>query len=153
MKPNTDYRPDSVYTHLRTQLYNSGLFENQADAILKNVVSRKDSMSGRWNDPVSGYPPGMTNVLWVSAKAEALNWIDNNMPMHWARPLFMPDVEKTIQKMEAAETDPKLKTVGDRLKLAKRLALDRPQTPRDALVATRRLHRRQRAFDRLEVTN
>jgi hypothetical protein len=154
MQTNSQYRPDSIYSHLRTQLYDSGLFENQADAVLANLVARKDnSMSGRWNDRVSAYPPAMLGVLWVSAKAEALKWIDSTMPLHWARPLFMPDVEKTIQKMESAETDPQIKCVGDRLKLAKRLALKRPQTPKDALVARRRLSRRQKAFDRLEVTS
>jgi hypothetical protein len=152
MKSNPNYRPDSVYTSLRAKLFGRGLFEDQADAILASLVNQKDHvMSGRWNDRADGYPGLMIAALWMDAKAAALEWIDKNAPCHWARPMFMPDVGKTIQKMETADTDPKIKPVGDRLKEATRLFLDRPQSPAGVMVATRRLRTRQKAFDRLDI--
>ena len=108
-------------------------------------------MEGRWNDRASDYPPIMLNVLMVGVNAAALRWIDDNMPRHWARPLFTPDPEKTLKIMEAAKSDPKIKSIVERLDLARKLASQDPQTPAEELVAKRRLHRRQRAFDRLEV--
>ena len=153
MKPNTHYRPDSLYSCLRTELYNNGLFENQADAILSSVVNQQDHpMNGRWNDAATDYPAAMLGVLGIEVKAVALEYIDKNMPLHWARPMFTPDVEDTIKKMEAAETDPRIKPIADRLKAAKKLFLDtHRQTPKDELVATRAVHKHQKAFDRLEV--
>ena len=151
-QPNPNYRPDSIYTRLRTALYNNGLFEDQADAVLSKVVNQKDSpMQGRWNDPASDYPPIMLSVLMLDVNASALEWIDNNAPRHWARPLFTPNPDKTLQIMEAAKTDPKIKNIVERLDSARKLAQERPQTPGEELVAKRRLRSRQKAFDRLDI--
>jgi hypothetical protein len=65
--------------------------------------------------------------------------------------MFTPDVEKTVRKMEAAGADPKIKRVADRLQDSKRLFLDRPNTPAGVMAASRRLHSRQKAFDRLGI--
>lgn len=154
MRPNKNYRDNSIYTRLRTDLYNNGLFEDQADAVLLSLVSQQDHpMFGRWDDAATDYPPAMLGLLWMEAKASALEWIDKNMPLHWARPMFTPDVEGTIEKMEASDTDPRIKPIADRLRAAKKLFLDtHRQTPKDELVATRAVRRHQTAFDRLDMT-
>ena len=153
MQPNKNYRDNSIYTRLRTELYNNGLFENQADAILSSLVSQQDHpLSGRWNDATTEYPAPMLGLLRMEAKAAALEWIDKNMPLHWARPMFMPDVDGTIEKMEAADTDPRIKPIADRLRAAKELFLEaHRQTPKDELIAKKAVHKHQKAFDRLEV--
>ena len=85
MSPNTNYTPHSIYTQLRTKLFFHGLFETQADAILDRVVQKNEAMRGRWNDPAGGYPEPKMGDLWLTTKTEALAWIVENAPHHWAR--------------------------------------------------------------------
>lgn len=107
MEENKNYGPDSFYTILRTQLYDNGLFEKQADDVLERVIANdadtSETMKGRWNDRASDYPPIMTAVLWMSVKDEALKWIDEKMPKHWARPMFTRDPEETLRQMKAGK--------------------------------------------------
>jgi hypothetical protein len=154
MQPNKNCQDNSIYTRLRTELYNNGLFEQEADAILSSLVSQQDHpMFARWNDTATGYPAEMLGLLWMDAKASALEWIDKNKPLHWARPMFTPDVEGTIEKLEASNTDPRIKPIADRLRAAKQLFLDtHRQSPKDELVATRAVRRHQTAFDKLDLT-
>jgi len=45
-------------------------------------------MQDRWKNPAETFSPQMLAVLWVTAKSEAVQWIDENAPKHWARPMF-----------------------------------------------------------------
>ncbi len=45
-------------------------------------------MKERWGDAVEDYPPVMVNVLWVSVKHIAVEWIDRELPEAWFRPMF-----------------------------------------------------------------
>jgi hypothetical protein len=85
MSPNTNYKPDNIYTQLRTKLFYHGLLETQADAILDRVVQKNEAVRGRWNDPAGGYPAPKMRDLWLTTKTEALAWIVENAPRHWAR--------------------------------------------------------------------
>jgi len=105
-KKAEDFRPNSIYMKLRTTLYDHGLFEEQADAILARVMEKSEPMAGRWNDPVDAYPPFMINVLWMGVKPEAVRWIDENMPLHWARPMFTGELDKKPEpKVEEKATN------------------------------------------------
>jgi hypothetical protein len=67
-----------------------GMFSEQAEHVFERVVSSdiNASMSHRWNDSVSGYPPVMLNLVLSQTKREALAWIDENAPLAWFRPMF-----------------------------------------------------------------
>lgn len=75
---------------IKSLLEENGLFEDQAGQIVDQLILDKASepMSGRWDEDISGYPPQMLAAVWASAKAQAVAWIDKNLPRHWARPLF-----------------------------------------------------------------
>lgn len=83
----------TIEEKLVEMLYESGLFKNQAVEIVErakaNVVN--ESMQNRWQDQAEGYPPQLLAVLWVSVKDHALEWIDENCPQAWFRPLFDND--------------------------------------------------------------
>jgi hypothetical protein len=78
------------------ELYNRGLFEEQAQEIMDAVKAapENESMQGRWTDRATGYPNVLINALWFSVNDAAIEWMDKNAPHHWARPMFtgvMPD--------------------------------------------------------------
>lgn len=86
------------------KLFSMGMFENQAEAVMEKVISdsktNKESpnidMKDRWDDDITGYPECMLTVLFIAIKPFALEWIKENMPEAWYRPMF--DSEHPLNK-------------------------------------------------------
>lgn len=65
-----------------------GLWEHEATAILEAVKVVHEKTGIRWRSAADGYPPTVLSVLLLTAGAEAVKWIDENAPKHWARAVF-----------------------------------------------------------------
>lgn len=80
----------TIHETLKTKLVDHGLFADEAEAVLTELAAapESESMQGRWREDADDYPPVMTSVLMLSAKRKAVEWIDRNKPMHWARALL-----------------------------------------------------------------
>lgn len=52
--------------------------------------SLNESMDGgrRWRDDIEGYPKPFWAVMMLTLNRRAVEYIDANKPMHWARPMF-----------------------------------------------------------------
>jgi hypothetical protein len=72
-----------------------GMFDNQADAVIERVIAapENEAMRGRWNDDTEGYPPVMFNVLWLTVKRHALEYIEETCPQAWFKPMFEETAE------------------------------------------------------------
>ena len=72
------------------KLEENGMFAADANAVIEQtiVAPEAESMQGRWNDDMAGYPPIMSKVLWLTVRLNALKWIDANAPQAWFRPMF-----------------------------------------------------------------
>jgi hypothetical protein len=86
------------------RLYENGLFQDQAAEVVRRAEEAEgnEAMRGRWDDDESGYPPQLIPVVWLSVKAAALAWIDENCPGAWFRPLFEEKAEGGEAKQSAA---------------------------------------------------
>lgn len=76
------------------RLYEHGLFEDQARAIINQHILNEgpDSpLTGRWESDSTGYPDVLYNVLWMSIKHTAHDWLREHKPQHWALPIFDPN--------------------------------------------------------------
>ena len=62
------------------------MFDSDAEAIFPLII--EDSVFDRWLEDVNGYPEMIRSVLWLSAKRVALEWITENKPEAFYRPLF-----------------------------------------------------------------
>jgi len=73
-------------------LVDNGLFDSQAEAVVTAYLSAEghDELSDLAGHAQEGYPPQVTAVVLVGLHHAALEWIDANMPQHWARPMFLP---------------------------------------------------------------
>ena len=71
-------------------LHGQGMFQSQAEAVVELVIAdpANEAMKGRWNEDIAGYPPEIVAVLWLSTKHTAREWIAENCPRAWFRPLF-----------------------------------------------------------------
>jgi len=69
-------------------LADNGMFPDQADSVFAQYSADNDSMVGRWNDEIEGYPDIMLNVLVMGINSEAVRWIDKCLPKAWYRPMF-----------------------------------------------------------------
>jgi hypothetical protein len=88
------------------ELFSRGLFENQAEAVLKQYVGSDmgEAMRDRMDDDESDYPDCVTSVVWLGVKLSALEWIDATCPEHWARPLFMNASADSPQALSGNKT-------------------------------------------------
>lgn len=71
-------------------LVDCGMFDSDAKAVMERVKADKgnEAMSMRWRDGIEGYPEQLLAVLWLSTKRHAVEWIDDNIPLAWYRPMF-----------------------------------------------------------------
>ena len=71
-------------------LEENGLWPQEAEAVVAAMSDEltMKAMACRWDDPVDDYPPHIFAVIGISAKRQALEWIDRNKPEHFARPMF-----------------------------------------------------------------
>ncbi len=77
---------------LKKMLTDKGMFDSQANAILREAIPKIESMTPNyritWDRPASEYPDVVYNVMWRPLCEAALKWIDENMPEAWFRPMF-----------------------------------------------------------------
>lgn len=70
-------------------LHDNGLSDNQASKIYVVVYKAMDDMVGRWDDDdVEAYPPIMQNLILLTTKRVAFDWIEENIPLAWFKPMF-----------------------------------------------------------------
>ena len=79
----------TIEQKLTQRLVDNGLFEDMAEKIMQQIKADDNgTMQGRWGDSIEDYPDIMLAVLWVTVRDTALEWIDENLPNAWFRPLF-----------------------------------------------------------------
>ena len=67
-----------------------GLWPDEARKVLEQTIKNTPAMEERrWNEDVSTYPASMLAVLWMGTRHEAVKWIDENKPQHFARMMFI----------------------------------------------------------------
>ena len=64
------------------------MFDSQAVQVVEHVKAYQPSMASLWNQSVSGYPETVRTALVISLRSSAVEWIDNNLPKAWFRPMF-----------------------------------------------------------------
>jgi len=89
----------SIREYLLKQLSTRGMFDSDAIAVLSRVEEDPNlrEMTGRWEDEQTDYPPGMMAVLWMYVKQYVLQWIDEEKPKAWFRPLFAEEPKAKVE--------------------------------------------------------
>lgn len=73
---------------ITAQLIGMGMFDNQANEVVALAEEKVESMQGRWDSQASDYPPAVVKITFMHVKKVALEWINNNAPQAWFKPLF-----------------------------------------------------------------
>lgn len=76
----------TIKQFLKQKLQDNGLFENQADEILK--FQEKDALTEVYDKRADGYPKEFLAVAWLTTKSKAKKWLAQNCPEHWAISMF-----------------------------------------------------------------
>ncbi len=76
---------------LVAEMVSRGMFESQANKVMDLVIADEINrdMAGRWDEDASEYPAPLLIVLWLNARGTALEWIDQNLPRAFYRPMFL----------------------------------------------------------------
>ncbi len=79
----------TIRERIEKELFNHGLWPEEAKAIVKEMetqdLQETKTMKDRWDEAEEGYPKVVLAVLLLSAKTQAVQWIDKNKPRHFAR--------------------------------------------------------------------
>lgn len=86
----------NFYDFFINELVQRGMFDNQAKSVMDKVMANNPHMEGRWSEKTTGYPENLTNIIWLSVEQEALEFIKENCPQAWFRPMF--DREHPLRK-------------------------------------------------------
>ncbi len=87
---------------LESILQSRGLFPQQAKEVMDICVNDEQLNSSHisWNQPSEGYPDSLYSVLMMRIGEITLEWIDQNNPLAWFRPMFdhkqMEEIEKNL---------------------------------------------------------
>lgn len=105
----------TIEQFLIDHLYSNGLFEDQARKVLE-IFKQEDAVKSlRMGDRCAAYPSFMLPVLIISVNRAAVEWIDKELPNHWARPMFDP---KMRTELEAVKSDPDFNAIVGRATVA-----------------------------------
>jgi len=71
-------------------LKDCGLIEIQAKIVLEQYISSPDGVgvSGFWDEKIENIPDFFIESIWIGVKKVGANWLDKNLPDHWARRMF-----------------------------------------------------------------
>ena len=83
----------AIEEKIKELLASNGLSSRQCDEVLQLLKDDEANapMKDRWTDNVDDYLPSVIDVLWIGAKDKALEYIDENCPQAWFRPMFTDD--------------------------------------------------------------
>lgn len=77
---------------LREMLTSRGMFDSQAEEVLKIAIPRIESTTPShritWDRPANEYPKEVYNAMWLFLRTAAKEWIAENAPDAWFRPMF-----------------------------------------------------------------
>jgi hypothetical protein len=79
----------TVKEKIMGMLEDMGMFPSQAEAVLELAILELDKNTGlNWTDKADAYPPLIYNIALGLIKPIALEWIEQNIPQAWFKPMF-----------------------------------------------------------------
>ena len=82
------YAPHTIGAKMVELLKKHGLFASDLDDILALVVEENAATSEVIHNAAEGYPIELMASIWEVTRIAAIEWIDENRPKHFARPLL-----------------------------------------------------------------
>lgn len=83
----------NTYNKLKAYLTERGMSDEQAESVMKDFVPAMNREAGEyhitWDRPASEYPDIMFSLWIKQLQVYALNWLNENKPQAWFKPMFM----------------------------------------------------------------
>ena len=90
----------NIETKIKNMLEENGMWGKSVDAVMSKAKEAIPDMKNRWGDDINDYFNPLVAFIWGITKNIALEWIDENLPEAWYRPMF---VNTTPRPMETEE--------------------------------------------------
>lgn len=76
---------------VKEYLFEHGIWEDECQQIFEELKKTSEKSCIKWSDSADGYPDVFWKAVAYSAKLEAIKWLKENKPQHFA--LFMLESE------------------------------------------------------------
>lgn len=80
-----------MYNIIKNMLEHHGMPSRDAVAVLNIAMEEIEPMVGRWNEI---HDKSVVVLTWITVKDIAIEYINDNRPNAWYRPMFMKEMEK-----------------------------------------------------------
>jgi len=86
----------TIEQKIRKLLEEHGLWpEKNVDAVMKIYKETHPEIEDKvWSEPESAYPPQMIAVIWAGMCHTVVEWIDENCPQAFYRPMFTGEMDE-----------------------------------------------------------
>jgi hypothetical protein len=78
----------TVQTEMTNYLIGNGMSDNQAEIVIVEVKKEMSGTFNNWNSQIDAYSIQLQNLIKLSVKQTAFDWLNKNKPMAWFKPMF-----------------------------------------------------------------
>jgi hypothetical protein len=84
----------TIEEKIKELLESHGMWADGLEYTLKAMKedAALSDIAGRWGEPVDDYPPSFIGEIWLSVRGIALEWVDENYPQAFHRPLLAGEI-------------------------------------------------------------
>ena len=69
-------------------LISNGMSDNQAESVMTETKKEMSGTFNNWDSQIDAYSGQLQNLIRISVKQTALDWLNKNAPMAWFKPMF-----------------------------------------------------------------
>jgi hypothetical protein len=78
----------TVQTEMTNYLIANGMSDNQAESVMTETKKEMSGTFNNWDSQIDAYSGQLQNLIKISVKQTALDWLNKNKPMAWFKPMF-----------------------------------------------------------------
>ena len=78
----------TVQTEMKKYLTSNGMSDSQAESVITETKKEMSGTFNNWDSQIDAYSNQLQNLIKLSVKQTALQWLNKNKPMAWFKPMF-----------------------------------------------------------------
>ena len=79
---------NTVHTEMINYLIANGMSNDQANSVITQTKKEMQGTFNNWGSQLDGYSIQLQNLIKLSVKQIALEWLNKNKPFAWFKPMF-----------------------------------------------------------------
>lgn len=78
----------TVEAAMTNYLISNGMSDNQSESVIDETKKEMSGTFNNWDSEIDAYSNQLQNLIKLSVKQTALDWLNKNKPMAWFKTMF-----------------------------------------------------------------